>query len=300
MTIQREGAKKRGIPKVRLSKAVNKPPSGMNGYVILLYGRKGIGKSELAAQFPGPFAVSWEPGRRHLPIRMHRLGQGTDLLSATDTEIRDYYADEWLQYKGVLQSIVEDSKILTPSIDTIDRCYYASECYWLREFDCTSLEDIGKRSYDFHTQRRRDFEATHNALIACQQEKGGAVVFVSHDRTKDTTSLVDNTAYEIVQPTATGKTIEYLQAVADFFLCYEFYDDQRVIFVRGTDRVNAACGPTGCFLDKKTKEPLTVLAVGTSAEAVYKDLKDAYANKREEFVPEYAKPDPNIEDIVLS
>jgi hypothetical protein len=96
--------------------------------------------------------------------------------------------------------------------------------------------------------------------------------------------------YDIVVPTATPAVFKYLRTICDFVFCYEYVGlggtRHRVLHVRGDEeRVDCAVGVDGHFMDKKGKE-LSIIDMGTSAKAAYKNLCLAFDNKVNNFTTE--------------
>lgn len=224
----------------------NVPPTDFLDFPTCIYGEKGIGKTSLAAQFPGAMVFMFERGRRNLPIfQIPRKGERPL---------------DWARFKEYMDLIAEDDTVQTPVIDTIDRAYEL--CYeWVcGKFGVKSPEEAGKNKSGVWNAIREEAESCFNALIDIK----GRVVFVSHARTQDIEQRLGAEAVTKVVPTASPMVWKYIQTCVDMVFYYGYRNGRRALAVRGHESMSASVGPTNCFLDPDGNPVNTIYIEGTT------------------------------------
>lgn len=269
---------------VSLPTQANTPPSKLSDYSVMIYGAKGIGKSSLAAQFPDNLTFMFEPGRRNLPIK-----QIPDPLKKEEPLT-------WARLKAYRDLVVEEPKIKTVTMDSVDRAYdlcLKHVCLNRGISDPGDVEDFGK------TWRaiKDEFEAVMNSF----REAGKSLIYLSHERLREVRNPAGD-PYDLVTPTCPDAPWGYLKASCDFALYYGYYtpaqlnqrgkkintrgNSERVITIRGNEMIWSACGVEGRFFSPgKSGVPLAMIPMGSSSKEAYHNLLGAFDNKLE--VPDY-------------
>ena len=101
----------------------NTPPDDLSDVISCLYGRKGIGKTSLAAQFPNSLTFMFERGRRNLPImQIPKKGE---------------IALDWDRFKDYTEMFLESDEYQTMVVDTVDKAYDKCLEYVCAKNGCT-------------------------------------------------------------------------------------------------------------------------------------------------------------------
>lgn len=255
----------------------NRPPTELKDSIVTIYGRKGIGKTSLAAQFPKSLVFMFERGRRNLPILM--------------VPTKDEGPLNWQRMLDYINLATESDEIDTLVFDTIDRCYDACLEHVCRLAGCT------------HPQDKNDWGKTWTAIktefsnvMGAIQDTGKGVIFISHEKPKPLAKTSkglrreDSEAtmqYERMEPTCSNQAFEVIQEICDFVLYYGYTDEFRTITVRSpNDIVWTSCGIGDTFLDPDGN-PVRTFKVGTNPKDAYDSLIKAYNNELYdiEYVP---------------
>tara|TARA_R110000868_G_scaffold383246_1_gene650052 strand:- start:802 stop:1158 length:357 start_codon:yes stop_codon:yes gene_type:complete len=70
---------------------------------------------------------------------------------------------------------------------------------------------------------------------------------------------VDETVLEETVPTMDKRIWAWIRQKVDFVFLYDRVGDDRVLVVRGKDRITASVGPQNCFLDHNGEEVYRIL-----------------------------------------
>lgn len=264
-----------GDDDIRLPSAPNVAPPDLTSYVMCFYGEKSAGKSTTAAQFPGALLFQWEPGRQDIAAR----------------QIPDYSRGEkpltWVRFKQYLQLVSEDETIKAVVIDTAELAWEGCEAYICEQGDEKGpWKDVGDGPYGSGWRAlKREWAIVNNALIHVMQSRRGAVIYVSHARIRETTSLTGEKKEWIV-PTCTDKCWDDLKSRCQIAMFFGFHGDQRLVRLRGTETLWAGVGPENKFMDKVTKEPIYALFTGHTPKEAFRILCDGFQNKLQEQDPD--------------
>lgn len=242
-----------------LSTEINEPPENLWEYTVCFYGKKGIGKTSLAAQFPNAFVFMWEPGRRNLRIRQQNM-----------YEIPE--SERWAVYKELQQQALDDDSIGVIVNDTVDRLYEACLAGNLydRGIKAPPSDDYGQTWREV----KSDLEDTLDLIRI--GEKGH--VMLSHETERDMTTI-DGANISVVQPSCMPAAFKYIQAAADFAFYYGISEGHHAMFLRGIDNfIWAGCGSDEHFMEPKG-EPVSILDMGTNPSIAYSRLVDSFNNK---------------------
>ena len=246
----------------------NEAPSTLGEYTICIYGDKGIGKSTLASQFPDALTFMFEPQRSDVAIR----------------QVPDYRRGEplltWDRYKKYLELVADDPKVKTVVIDNADHAYFACVKY---VEEANGWSDIGEPAYGHGWRElRKEWGVTNNALRYLMASKPGGVIYTSHARRRETTSL-SGQQNDWVVPTCDDKCWDYLKT-CPIAIYYGWRERHRVLHLTGTEDLWAGI-PDGRFRDRKTGKPLQCLLAGAGPAETYKILLEGFANCLENFDP---------------
>ena len=116
---------KKGILHVVIPSEPIESPSNFLDYCTVLFGAKGVGKTSLAAQFPGSVVLQLEPRRRNLRIRQYEVRP----MSLKELEIAGLSVSPWLEIKEFIAAALSDKSVKHITIDTADRFYDAAFVY---------------------------------------------------------------------------------------------------------------------------------------------------------------------------
>jgi hypothetical protein len=262
---------------VALPTEANVPPDALAESIITLYGRKGIGKTSLAAQFPGSFTCMFERGRRNLPI-VQVPQKGEAKLT-------------WNTFKDYVELFLDSDEHETLVMDTIDRAY------------ACCLEQVCKDRGCSHPNDKNDYgktwgevKAEFDAVIGIIQDSGKGLILISHEKAKPLGRSADGMvredsedSYQYMrwEPSCSKQAFEVVEEVCDFVFYYGFESEYRCITVRSpNDMAWTSCGMNK-FLDPDGV-PVNSFKVGTSEQEAYETLLKAYNNEVRDI--EYTPP----------
>ncbi len=251
-------------PALTLPTEDNIPPDQLSDSALLLYGRKAIGKTTLASQFPGSLTFMLERGRRNLRIR----------------QVSPKGWEQFLEYKDLF---IESEDYQHAIMDTIDKLYLF--CF---NYICYNAgikhPDQSSKSYEVWDAIESEFTEAIYEL----QASGKGLIFLSHEkakplvvRTKPLRRDDDEEEEKIarMEPSCRPAGIRVVQEICDYVFYYCFVRNQRVMCVRSPNEYAwTACGLDDHFLDPEGN-PIQRFLVGSSPVSSYQSLLDAYDNK---------------------
>lgn len=245
---------------------INKPPTQLSDYAICIYGLKNIGKSSLAAEFPSSFTLCTEVGRRSIACRMVPQVEKGKKPKPLD----------WEDIVGYTDAAIEDDSVDTIVYDTIDKTYLLCQRHYC---DLLGIE---------HPNDAKDYGATHTRIAVefakvmdAVKQAGKTPVWLSHSAYRENYDALEETKSEMLIPSCQKAAWSYLQTAADFVFCYLMRKNERVMVIRRSETIEAACG-TGdlpAFLDVRTGKPLAEVSMGRSPKEAYRNLELAFQNK---------------------
>lgn len=226
------------------------PSSDLGDFIILLYGLPKIGKTTLAAQFPGAFFLMFEPGGKSLAIYQR--------------EVRNW--DDFIQYVKLIES---DTRFKTVVLDTVDIAWKMCEDAVCRQM---GISHPGDEDYGKGWARVAD---EFTKWISRLNKAGKGVIFISHAKEKQITRRSGASSDRIV-PTMAGGARRVIEPMADIFGYYEYGDDgEHQLRVRGDDLVTA-----GTRLTEHFKDIEDVIPMGNSPQEAYRNFMRAFDNER--------------------
>lgn len=261
-----------------LPEVANIPPERLEDSIIVIYGRKGIGKTSLAAQFNRSLVCMFESGRRNLPIVM--------------VPGKDEPKLDWQTFKEYAEAFIESDKFDTLVVDTMDRAYDACLADVCRHLGCE------------HPQDKNDYGKTWNAVkdefravMEVIKASGKGLVLLSHEtpkplnkasKTLKRDGVAAETLLERFEPSCSKQAFEVIQEICDYVFYYGYREEYRCITVRSpNDIVWTSCGMGEQFLDPDGT-PISSFKVGNSPKDAYISLQEAYGNQLRDF--DYEEP----------
>lgn len=249
----------------------NVPSSSLSDYSILLYGAKKIGKTSVAARFPGAFFLSTEPGTKALRVYSRPV-------------------TTWAEYEGYLKLLKGGKhEFKTVVVDTIDLLYEMA------------FSHVCKKKCIAHPNEENDFGATWKEIT--EKFKSGVmgllnipnlgVIFISHDVEKEI-ELRDGTKLDRVQPTMARQAMSVVEAVVDVIMNYHYTKSGRYIRLDGSHDTVAGCRIEEHFIRKGGKprmagDRIKSISMGLTAQEAYDNLMSAFNNEQESVDPAVPK-----------
>ncbi len=230
------------------------PCSSFFKYMILLYGRPGIGKTTWAASFPGALILPCERVSKGIKAFVFNWENG----GVTTWEVLRSAVDLLEMNPKKFQTIV---------IDTIDAAYAHCMDYVCRKegIDYPRDDDRGK------TWKKIMIEFSE--VMDRIQDTGAGIVFISHAK-ESTIQSHTGEKYSRIQPTMSGSAYNYVKAKTDFMLYAEYYRDKdgepmRILITSGDDVVDAkSAGDLPRFLPFTKEHGVDIIVAAFNGEDV--------------------------------
>jgi hypothetical protein len=232
----------------------SKPSIDPRDYSWLIYGKKKIGKTTLAAQFENALFLMCEPGGKALSIRQ--------------VSVRN-----WSEFRGYIDLAIKDKDTRTIVIDTADLCY----AYCL-EYVCDKLaiEHPADEGYGKGWNAvRKEFVSVINKLL----HSGKGVVFISHSKDEEFKTRHSDTFHKTVS-SMPGQAKDVLEGLVDIWANYDYDGRRRVLIIGGSDEVDAGNRIEGRF-HYPDGSPIDRIPMGGNPKEGYKNLIAAFNNHGE-------------------
>lgn len=228
------------------------PSDKLSDFLILLFGEKKIGKTDLNAQFPNTLHLMTEPGGKAQSIFQRPV-------------------NNWREFQGYVKLLEKDKRFRNVSIDTADLLYQHAFDYVAQKegFDHPSEEAYGKGWKAI----RDEFTKWVLRLIAT----GKGITFISH-ATEREIKMRGGEKYDRLQPTMSGQARDILEGVVDLWFYYGYDGSQRVLTIQGSDYIGAGHRLKHNFR-YTDGTPITEISMGANAEEAYANLIAAFQNK---------------------
>ena len=245
-------------PSVLLPSAPNVPPTKFSDYSILLYGRKKIGKTSLAASLEDSYIIATEPGTKALRVR--------------STGVTTYK-----QIDELLKQLEEKAKSGKPYcktlvFDTIDLVY---ELAW---------DHVCKTKMINHPREEKDFGATwkeikdlFRAVVTRSLNLGCGVVFISHSTEKEV-EMADGSTIERIMPTMASRAFQEVEGIVDVIAFYDYIGRRRCLTLAGSDTLVAGVRCKEHYRTT-TGERIESIDMGADEDEAAKNFQLAFSNK---------------------
>lgn len=237
---------------------VTAPQVGFRDLTWLIYGEKGIGKTSMAARFPGALLVPFEPGTKFLTIQRLPLVR------------------RWEEFMHVVKQLEEGGHSFgTAVIDPGNKAYEVC------------MDFVCRREGVTHPSDRKDFGKTWGAVAREFQEAHArmsaaevSMVILAHAKALEMETYSGQTFTRIV-PVMSGSTEEYYAGIVDMIGYYHYYKSQRFLQIRGDDFVMAKCRPEQHFITKGG-DPVVRIPMGSSSAEAFENIERAFENNQTE------------------
>jgi hypothetical protein len=272
-TINRKGStdEEETLSDISLPTEPNTPPDSLNDVVITIFGRKNIGKSSLASQFPGALTCMFEEGRFNLNIMQIPKRGEPDL--------------DWDRFRRYRDKIVESNDFIRPVIDTVEKAYDLCFRYVCDKFN-VAHPSASTVPYQIWDAIKREFQD----VLSSFRNAGRPPIYISHEKAKPLVTKVKGLARDglseeesvklvRIEPSCTGQAQTVIEETCDYVFYYGFTEGYRTITVRSPfDTVWVSCGMSGTTFLDPDGALLQTFQVGNSPEEAYKTLENAFHN----------------------
>lgn len=206
-------------------------------YTLLLYGREKIGKTTMAASFPGAIFLSTEPGTKGLRVFEFNADDG----GVKNWDIMRKAIDLLIEVKG-------GSKFKTVVIDTVDRAY--DMCLdWVcenRGIEYPGVDDEGDEDFgkSWRAVKMEFLEQMHRLVQA-----GYGLVLTSHAK-EQTFKTKSGDKFTRIFPSMGNQARNIVEAMVDLFFFADYMRDQktgetrRILICGGDDTIWAGARQT--------------------------------------------------------
>jgi len=235
-------------------------------YITLIYGREKIGKTTLAASFPGAIFLATEPGLRGLSVySFNHEGGGVH---------------DWSVFRAAVDALIKTKgkkrKFKTVVVDTVDRAY--DMCLdWVceeRGIEYPGVLKDGKNDYgkSWRAVKQEFLKQIHRLVHADY-----GVVFISHAKEMTVTSRT-GVEFDKIYPTMMSQARTVVEALVDFFFYAEYAKDDagkdlRVLICKGDEMIWAGARSTPG--EEKTGKPFPGM-LPLKREDGYRVLQSAF------------------------
>lgn len=254
MPLPAKGAGRPALEALILPAVASTPVDSLFGYTYLFYGDRKIGKTTLAAQFPDPFFLMFEPGGRALTIRQADIQTWPEFLQ---------YITLLEQNPGYCKTVVVDTGYMA-----YERCHeYCLEALGLEDPRDDAWGN-GWKSID------REFRQAHQRLFNLNI----GVIVTAHSEMREVKGFDGNVRDKLV--TQLGKqATRYYAGIMDV-IAYYTYDKagRRVLRVQGNEDFEAGHRIKRHFR-YTDGQPITFVPMGSSEEEAFKNLQLAFNNQ---------------------
>lgn len=246
----------------------NEPPNNFNKFLRCIFGKKGVGKSTLASQFPNNLTLMFEPMRKNLRIRV------VPMRKYTPEEIINGAPDAWAMLINSVDMLLDDESINNITFDSIDlayECLYSSIC---ASHTIKSPNDAGKGSADVWIEIRDTWASEMYKFLDSRL----SLTLVSHLAVREDEQL-DMAKIKVKQPSCSPSCLKWIKQACDFVFYYGEINKEKILQVRDdTGMSEISSGVEGRFLQPNGKT-LTFLQMPDLTGNGYDTLVKAFNNE---------------------
>lgn len=258
--IRKSGEKTPSGINVSLPTEKSKPVSTIGGYSILIYGKKKIGKTTLAAQFPDALFLMLEPGAKKLSIYQRSV-------------------PDWRHFKGYVQLIcAQKNPFQTIVIDPVDILY--DHCL---RYVCTKLV-IQHPSDEAYGKGWDAVKKEFNGEISKLLNSGKGVIFISHMKEEEIEER-SGKKYHRRTNTMAGQARGAIEGVVDVWACYDYEGKERTLTILGDDFTDAGHRlnePPGARFLFSSGRPIREIPMGKTSKEAFENFMKAFNNQLQE------------------
>lgn len=237
-----------------LAKGVHVPSKSLSDYIIFLAGRKKIGKTAFAAQFPDHYIMEYEPkNASHLHCRYNDIRTWAETMRCIELLEKS---------PGYAKTII---------VDDVPTMYDMCLAYVCKK------EGIGYPS-DLEYGKgwnavKREFESVIKRIMAI----GPGVIFTAHTKLKDIETK-SGKKFQRLESTLSGQASSVMDAITHLWIVMDYEKDGRVMRLLGDEYLKAGIGLEGHFLDP-SGERLSTIPLGKSPQEAYANFEQAFHNQ---------------------
>lgn len=239
---------------------LSEPSSNIGDYSMLIYGSKKIGKTSLAAQFPGVLAFMFEPGGKALRMRQQPC-------------------PAWPHFKQSIDQLEQKNPFNTFVVDTASVAYDRCMDYVCKK---ANIEHPGDEGYGKGWNRVKQELSTQFSRLMLLD---AGLLCLAHDKIEEIETK-SGRKYNKIMPTLSGQAEGYFAATIDIIGYYHIDDNKRWLQIREDDYAMAGCRCEENFLTPDGQQ-IFKIPMGNSPQEAYANLINAFNNKQTEtYAPE--------------
>jgi hypothetical protein len=253
--------------KVIMPTEKSKVSDRLEDYSWLLFGKKKIGKTTLAAQFPNVFFFPTEPG-----------GKAISAYQPLDEEGHQKVIETWSEFCGYVEGYRKKKKTYGPScVDVVDKAYqmcFAHMCDNILHIEHPNDEkDYGKSWQAINNECMRVVKQ----LVADPR----GCVLISHAKVREVEDPLTGATRDILQCTLSGRIHDEITGIVDIWAYYGYKGNERRLYIRGSEDIDCGVrlGMDDRFVDSETGDPLEYIPMGGNPKESYENLLKAFANE---------------------
>lgn len=250
---------KAGNVEYTLPTELSTPVNDLGGYVMLLFGKKKIGKTTLASMFN-------KAGKKVLFLFFEPGGKALRLYQEPMTS--------WRKFTRFVELLKKDDRFGTVVIDTADYAY--NDCF---TETCTAL-GITHPSEETYGKGWNAISTEFTKQVRALLKSGKGVIFISHQKEVEIEDR-DGTTHEKITNTLSGQAREVIEGLVDIWANYDYDENnKRVLTILGSRELDA-----GHRLKERFKytdgSRIRKIPMGKSEEEGYENFVLAFNNKLE-------------------
>lgn len=241
--------------KYKLPEKRSVPSDALQDYSILIYGKKKIGKTSLAAQFEDTLFLMCEPGGKSLSI--------------FKVDVRN-----WRELREYTRLAIKDDRFRTIVVDTADYSYE-----YCMDYVCDKLV-MDHPSDEGYGKGWKAVRAEYTDWVNDLLHSGKGVIFISHSKDEEFKTRKKDSFHKVVS-SMSGQAKDVLEGLIDIWVNYDYDGRKRILTIQGNDEIDAGHRlqnhfryPDGSLIEK--------VSMGKNPKEGYKNFMDAFNNHLEQ------------------